>query len=108
MQSRNQAEALIHSVKKSLEEHGDKLDASEKEKIEAAVKEAEEVVKGEDKAAIDAKTEELGKASQKLGEIVYAQAQQEAQAQQGGTEGAQSSKKDDDVVDADFTEVKDK
>ena len=108
VQSRNQAEALIHSVKKSLEEHGDKLDASEKEKIEAAVKEAEEVVKGEDKAAIDAKTEELGKASQKLGEIVYAQAQQEAQAQQGGTEGAQSSKKDDDVVDADFTEVKDK
>ena len=64
VQSRNQAEALIHSVKKSLDEHGDKLDAAEKEKIEAALKEAEEAVKGDDKAAIDAKAEELGKASQ--------------------------------------------
>ena len=107
MQSRNQAEALIHSVKKSLEEHGDKLDAAEKEKIEAAVKAAEEAVKGDDKADIDAKAEELGKASQKLGEIVYAQAQ--AEAEKGSAESAASSdKKDDDVVDADFTEVKDK
>ncbi len=53
--SRNQAEALIHSVKKSLADYGDKLDAAEKEKIEAALKEAEEAVKGDDKAAIDAK-----------------------------------------------------
>ena len=107
VQSRNQAEALIHSVKKSLEEHGDKLDAAEKEKIEAAVKAAEEAVKGGDKADIDAKAEELGKASQKLGEIVYAQAQ--AEAEKGSAESAASSdKKDDDVVDADFTEVKDK
>ena len=107
VQSRNQAEALIHSVKKSLEEHGDKLDAAEKEKIEAAVKAAEEAVKGDDKADIDAKAEELGKASQKLGEIVYAQAQ--AEAEKGSAESAASSdKKDDDVVDADFTEVKDK
>ena len=107
VQSRNQAEALIHSVKKSLEEHGDKLDAAEKEKIEAAVKDAEEAVKGDDKAAIDAKSEELGKASQKLGEIVYAQAQ--AEAEKGQAAGANASaKQDDDVVDADFTEVKDK
>ena len=107
VQSRNQAEALIHSVKKSLEEHGNKLDAAEKEKIEAAVKAAEEAVKGDDKADIDAKAEELGKASQKLGEIVYAQAQ--AEAEKGSAESAASSdKKDDDVVDADFTEVKDK
>ena len=106
VQSRNQAEALIHSVKKSLEEHGDKLDAAEKEKIEAAVKAAEEAVKGDDKADIDAKAEELGKASQKLGEIVYAQAQ--AEAEKGSAESAASSdKKDDDVVDADFQEVKD-
>ena len=106
VQSRNQAEALIHSVKKSLEEHGDKLDAAEKEKIEAAVKAAEEAVKGDDKADIDAKAEELGKASQKLGEIVYAQAQ--AEAEKGAASGAAASdKKDDDVVDADFQEVKD-
>ena len=78
--SRNQAEALIHSVKKSLADYGDKLDAAEKEKIEAALKEAEEAVKGDDKAAIDAKAEALGAASQKLGEMVYAQAQAEAQA----------------------------
>ena len=80
----------------------------EKEKIEAAVKDAEEAVKGDDKAAIDAKSEELGKASQKLGEIVYAQAQAEAEKDQAADAGAASSKKDDDIVDADFTEVKDK
>lgn len=105
--SRNQAEALIHSVQKSLTEYGDKLDATEKEKIEAAIKEAEEAVKGEDKAAIDAKAEALGTASQKLGEMMYAQAQ--AEGQQAGTQTEQSqSKGSDDVVDAEFEEVKDK
>ena len=107
VQSRNHAEALIHSVKKSLEEHGDKLGADEKAKIEDALKAAEEAVKGEDKEDIDAKAEALGTASQKLGESVYAQAQAEA----GGDAGAQASEgsaaKDDDVVDADFEEVKD-
>nr|MBP8876220.1 molecular chaperone DnaK [Neisseria sp.] len=78
--SRNQAEALVHSVKKSLADYGDKLDADEKAKIEDAVKATEEAVKGEDKADIDAKAEALGAASQKLGEMVYAQAQAEAQA----------------------------
>ena len=103
--SRNQAEALIHSVKKSLTDYGDKLDAAEKEKIEEAVKEAEEAVKGEDKAAIDAKAEALGTVSQKLGEMMYAQAQAEAgQAADAETKKAAA----DDVVDADFEEVKDK
>ena len=105
--SRNQAEALIHSVKKSLADYGDKLDAAEKEKIEAALKEAEEAVKGDDKAAIDAKAEALGAASQKLGEMVYAQAQAEAQAGESAQAEPSSAKKDDDVVDADFEEVKD-
>ena len=103
--SRNQAEALIHSVKKSLTDYGDKLDAAEKEKIEAAVAEAEDAVKGEDKAAIDAKAEALGTVSQKLGEMMYAQAQAEAgQAADAETKKAAA----DDVVDADFEEVKDK
>ena len=103
--SRNQAEALIHSVKKSLADYGDKLDAAEKEKIEAAVVEAEDAVKGEDKAAIDAKAEALGTVSQKLGEMMYAQAQAEAgQAADAETKKAAA----DDVVDADFEEVKDK
>ena len=106
VRSRNHAEALIHSVNKSLSEHGDKLDAADKEKIEAAVKAAEEAVKGDDKAEIEAKAEALGEASQKLGEIVYAQAQ--AEAEKGAASGAAASdKKDDDVVDADFQEVKD-
>lgn len=106
VQSRNHAEALIHSVNKSLSEHGDKLDAADKEKIEAAVKAAEEAVKGDDKAEIEAKAEALGEASQKLGEIVYAQAQ--AEAEKGAASGAAASdKKNDDVVDADFQEVKD-
>ncbi len=104
VQSRNHAEALIHSVNKSLKDHGDKLDAAEKEKIEAAVKAAEEAVKGDDKAEIEAKAEALGEASQKLGEIVYAQAQ--AEAEKGGAQ-ASADKKDDDVVDAEFQEVKD-
>ncbi|MCO6514062.1 MULTISPECIES: molecular chaperone DnaK [Snodgrassella] len=105
--SRNQAEALIHSVQKSLSEYGDKLDAAEKEKIEAAIKEAEEAIKGEDKAAIDAKAEALGTASQKLGEMMYAQAQ--AEGQQAGAQTEQPQNKgNDDIVDAEFEEVKDK
>ena len=82
--------------------------AAEKEKIEAALKEAEEAVKGDDKAAIDAKAEELGKASQKLGEMLYADAQKQAQeAQAGQSADSEQPKKGDDVVDAEFEEVKD-
>ena len=113
--ARNQAEALVHSVKKSLKDYGDKLDAGEKEKIEAALKDAEGVLKSEDKADIEAKAQALAQASQKLGEKMYAeeQAKQQAQAAQGAPQGqagqAEAGKKDDgNVVDAEFTEVKDK
>ncbi len=114
VQARNQADAMVHSVRKSLAEHGDKLDAGEKEKIEAALKDAEEALKGEDKAAIETKTEALMTASQKLGEKVYADAQAAAAAAgaTGGAEapqGAQAASArpaDDNVVDADFKEVK--
>jgi molecular chaperone DnaK len=93
-------------VKKSLGEHGDKLDAGEKEAIEAAIKDVEEVLKGEDKAAIDAKTEALMTASQKLGEKVYAD-MQAAQAAGGGATAAPEAKPaDDNVVDAEVKEVK--
>jgi molecular chaperone DnaK len=107
VQSRNQAEASVHSVKKSLTEHGDKLDAAEKEKIEAAVKEVEEALKGEDKTQIDAKTESLMTAAQKLGEMVYAnmQAQQAAGAAPSADAGADKPH-DDNVVDAEVKEVK--
>ena len=103
--ARNTAEALIHSTKKALEEHGASLDAGEKEKIEAAIKELEEVSKNGDKAAIDAKTEELGKVSQKLGEKVYAAMAEKAKAEGGADAAASDKPKDDNVVDADFKEV---
>ncbi|WP_333842624.1 molecular chaperone DnaK [Limnohabitans sp.] len=106
VQSRNQADAAVHSVKKSLGEHGDKLDAGEKETIEAAIKEVEEALTGEDKALIDAKTEILMTASQKLGEKVYAD-MQAAQAAGGGAASAPEAKPaDDNVVDAEVKEVK--
>ena len=102
--SRNQLDALIHSTNKSMKEYGEQLSADEKAAIEAAVKDAESVVKGDDKAAIDAKAEALATAAQKLGEKMYAAEQAKAQG------GAQPEAKADegDVVDAEFTEVKDK
>jgi molecular chaperone DnaK len=111
VQARNQGEALVHSVRKSLTEYGEKLDAGEKEKIEAAIKDVESVLKGEDKAAIEEKTNALMATSQKLGEKMYAdmQAQQAAQAAgagAGGAEGSSSKPADDNVVDAEVKEVK--
>jgi molecular chaperone DnaK len=112
--ARNQCEALVHSVKKSLKEHGDKIDAGEKEKIEAALKSAEAALKSEDKEKIDAQSQALAQAAQKLGEKIYAdsQAQQQAaagaQQQAAGASGGEAKKADGDVVDAEFTEVKDK
>jgi len=114
VQARNQAEASVHSVRKSLAEYGDKLDAGEKEKIEAAVKDLEEALKGDDKEAIDSKNTVLMSSSQKLGEKMYA----DMQAKQAGADaasqgadkeaagGAGSKAADDDVVDAEVKEVK--
>jgi len=113
--ARNQGDALVHSTKKALTEYGDKLDGSEKEKIEAAIKDLEESLKANDKTDIDAKVAALSTAAQKLGEKMYA----DAQAQQAGATGAagatggdagasEAKAKEDDVVDADFKEVKDK
>jgi len=112
VQARNQAEGTVHSVRKSLTEHGDKLDASEKEQIEAAIKDLEAVLKGEDKAAIDEKSNALMTASQKLGEKIYAAEQATASATGAGGEQPQqqntatSPPADDDVVDAEVKEVK--
>ena len=103
--ARNTADALIHSTKKSLDEHGASLEAGEKEKIEEALKTLEEVAKSGTKEEIEAKTEELGKVSQKLGEKVYASMQQDAQAGAAGSADANQKPKDDNVVDADFKEV---
>ncbi|MXR38150.1 molecular chaperone DnaK [Craterilacuibacter sinensis] len=105
VQSRNHGETLVHSVKKSLVDYGDKVSAEEKATIEAALKEAEEALKGEDKAAIDAKVEALMTASHKLAEMMYAQTQGDAQ---GAGAAQPADKEDGDVVDAEFEEVKDK
>ena len=108
--ARNQLEAVVHSVKKSLKDYGDKLDAPEKEKIEAAVKDAEGALKSDDKSAIEAQQQALAQAAQKLGEKVYAdeQAKQAQQGAQAAPEAGAGKKDDGNVVDAEFTEVKDK
>ena len=108
-QSRNTADATVHQIRKALSEHGDKLDAAEKSGIEAAVKEVEEALKSDSKDAIEAKTQALMAASQKLGEKMYAgtQAQAGEAAQAAGSQSAEPEKKaNDDVVDADYREVK--
>ncbi|QVL45201.1 MAG: molecular chaperone DnaK [Methylophilaceae bacterium] len=104
--ARNSADGMIHSVKKSLDEYGDKLEADEKAKIEEAIKDLESVIKDGDKETIEAKNNALMEASQKLGEKINANAQAEA-----NTESAQASKDgektiDAEVVDAEFEEVK--
>ncbi len=105
--ARNQCDSMIHSVNKALKEHGDKVGEDEKAKIEAAVKEAEEAIRGSDKEAIEAKTQALAEASHKLAEQMYGQqGGAEAGAQPGA--GAAGGKADEDVVDAEFEEVKDK
>ncbi|HZQ75312.1 MAG TPA: molecular chaperone DnaK [Burkholderiales bacterium] len=110
--ARNQLEALAHTVRKSLKDYGDKLEAGEKEKIEAALKDAEGALKSENKADIDAKAQALAQASQKLGEKMYAAQQQQQAASQGAPQGeaggAEAKKDEGNVVDAEFTEVKDK
>ena len=105
--ARNAADGMVHSVKKSMTEHGDKLDAAEKEAIETALKEVEEAMKADDKDAIEAKTTALTTASQKLGEKVYAeqQAQQNTESA-AGTQPQGEKTVDGDVVDAEFEEVK--
>ncbi len=115
--ARNQLDALIHSTNKSMKEYGEHLSADEKAAIENALKDAEAVVKSDDKEAIEAKAEALATAAQKLGEKMYAaeQAKAGAGADAGGCEGCapgencdDHKKNDADVVDAEFTEVKDK
>jgi molecular chaperone DnaK len=111
-ESRNQGDALVHSTRKALNEYGDKLDGSEKEKIEAAIRELESALKGNDKFDIDTRISALSGAAQKLGEKMYGDTQaQQASGAGADATGADTSapkSKEDDVMDADFKEVKDK
>ena len=123
--ARNTADALVHSTKKSLAEYGDKLEAAEKSAIEGGIKELEEVLKdaSASKDTVEAKTKSLETSAQKLGEKMYAEMQAKAQAEggagaagagpagaTGGAGGAEPAKEKDmgNVMDAEFTEVKDK
>jgi molecular chaperone DnaK len=132
-QARNQADAMVHQVRKSLTEHGEKLDAAEKSKIEEAIKETEAAIQADDKARIDAAAETLMAASQKIGEIMMAEMQKAEGAAAGGgaagfgggsggaaggasagasagaagaAGGTGARPKDDDIVDAEFKEVR--
>src|SRR5579864_6035668 len=111
VQARNHLDALVHSVRKSLAEYGDKVDADQKGKIETALKDAEELLKQNDagKEALEAKAQALMTASQKLGEAMYAKSQADSQSAAGASDaGSGRNESDEKVVDAEFTEVKDK
>ena len=105
VQSRNQADGLVHATKKQVEEAGDALPSEDKAKIEAAMSAVETAVKGNDKEAIEKATQALIEASAKLMEIAQAKAQTQGGAQEGAAK--QSNATADDVVDAEFEEVKD-
>ncbi|MDR0634333.1 MAG: molecular chaperone DnaK [Azoarcus sp.] len=108
--ARNECDGLIHATRKALAEYGDKVTPDEKARIEAAIKGAEEAIKGDDKGRIETSALALAAASQKLGEAMYAQQQAAGGAQQAGAPGGGdgNTAADADVVDAEFTEVKDK
>jgi molecular chaperone DnaK len=119
--ARNQCDHMVHTTRKQLAEHGAKISADEKSKIEAALKDAEEAMKSDDKDKIEAATQALSQAAQKLAEQMYAQEQAQQPGQQGQPGGGQSAgagasgassggKQQDDgnVVDAEYEEVKDK
>ena len=112
-QARNQADAAVNQVQKTLKDLGDKVESADRAACESAIKEVEEAVRGEDKAVIDKKVEALMAAAQKIGEKLNkaaaeaGQAQQQAAGQAGAGQQASSGKAaDDDVVDADYKEVK--
>lgn len=104
--ARNQADSLIHATEKSLRDLGDKVDATEKEKVETVIKDLKDLLKGEDKDAIEAKTKELTDLSGNIAQKAYAQGADAGQAAEGAAHSADAGKKADDVVDAEFEEVK--
>jgi molecular chaperone DnaK len=108
VEAKNHAESLIHSTQKSLSELGDKVSAADKSAVETAIADLKSVLEGEDTEAIQSKTNGLAQVAMKLGEALYKSQQQSAGPQEtGGADGDKASGGKDDVVDADFTEVKD-
>ncbi|EJF97263.1 molecular chaperone DnaK [Bartonella taylorii] len=101
VEARNQAEALIHSTEKSLNEYGDKVSTEEKEQIESAISDLKSVLDGSDIEEVTAKMQKLAEVSMKLGQAMY-------EASQAATDNTETDTKGDDVVDADFEEINDK
>jgi molecular chaperone DnaK len=105
--ARNEGDALVHSTRKAMEEYGSRLNPADKDKIDSAMRDLEEALKGNDKSLIDSRIAALTTAAQKLGEAMQAEASPEQHARsaaQGATDNGQP--KEDDVVDAEFKEVK--
>ncbi|GAB6047042.1 molecular chaperone DnaK [Methyloparacoccus murrellii] len=107
VQARNHADSLIHAAQKTLDELGDKAEAGEKSALETAINELKEAMKGDDKEAIDRKTQHLTEVSGKLAERLYSQNAGAAGATAGAQEQSAGKAGDEDVVDAEFEEVKD-
>ncbi|MCG2581995.1 MAG: Hsp70 family protein, partial [Marinobacter sp.] len=105
VQARNQGDAMVHAVRKTLTDAGDKVSDSEKESIEASIKELEEALTGSDKEDIESKTQKLTEVSSELAQKMYAD--QADQSQQAGGEESAQAQTSDDAVDAEFEEVKD-
>lgn len=109
IEARNQADTMVYSVEKNVKEFGDKISSEEKTRIEAAISRVKKAMEGDDADEIKAAQEELTSASHKLAEAMYAKASETTAGPQGAQEaggGAGAAKKDDDVVDADFEDVK--
>ncbi|MEO1224182.1 MAG: Hsp70 family protein, partial [Pseudomonadota bacterium] len=108
VETRNQAEALVHATEKQVEEYGDKVDPADKEAVETAIAELKTALEGEDKDDIEAKVNALQQVAMKIGEAMYKAQQEAAEAAQGGDDaGASEAQSEEGVVDADFEEVDD-
>ena len=105
IEARNQADGLVYTTEKSLSEHGDKVDAETKEKIQGALDDLKKAMEGDSAEEIQSKTQELAQVSHKLAEVMYSQAQEEGQAAEGDAQAGAESAKDDNVVDAEFEDV---
>ena len=105
VQARNHADGLIHTTKKALIDYGDKIEAAEKEKIEAVIKSVEEAIQGDDKDKIDSATQELMNVSQKIGEMVYGNSQH-ANEENNNSSSEKEHTNTEDIIDAEFTESK--
>jgi molecular chaperone DnaK len=105
IEARNQADGLVYTTEKAVKEHGEKLDEETRKGIETALEDLKKAMEGDDPETIKSKTEALATASQKLGELLYQQAQSEAEA--GTDETAEGGDQKEDVVDAEFEEVDD-